>query len=121
MPLFKHILFQFKDYKQQYLKKPSARERPTICPICYTDVTTHFTRHLFRHHPDNEHVTKIKNLPPKGKERLALVSALRKQGYFHLKTEKNVLNPVRTSTKPETLLSAFIALDNIPRNSYTSM
>jgi hypothetical protein len=102
MPLFNHILFQFKDYKQQYLKKSSARERPTICPICYTDVTTHFTRHLFRHHSDNEHVTKIKNLPPKGKERLALVSALRKQGYFHLKTEKNVLNPVRTSTKPET-------------------
>lgn len=31
-----------------------------------------------------------------------MVAALRKQGYFHLKIEKNVLNPIRTSTNPNT-------------------
>lgn len=33
-------------------------------------------------------------------ERLALISALRKQGYFHLSTEKDVVNPVRSSKDP---------------------
>lgn len=42
----------------------------------------------------------LKTLKPKSKERLALVSALRKQGYFHLKTEKNVINPVKSSKNP---------------------
>ncbi|KAI4461702.1 hypothetical protein MML48_5g00002968 [Holotrichia oblita] len=86
----------------QYIKKPSARERPTLCPICFQDVITHFTRHLFRHHGKNENVKTIQKLKPGSKQRLALVAALRKQGYFHLKTEKDILNPVRTSTNPET-------------------
>ncbi|KAI4461252.1 hypothetical protein MML48_5g00016181 [Holotrichia oblita] len=86
----------------QYIKKPSARERPTLCPICFQDVITHFTRHLFRHHEKNENVKTIQKLKPGSKQRLALVAALRKQGYFHLKTEKDILNPVRTSTNPET-------------------
>ncbi|CAG9826831.1 unnamed protein product [Diabrotica balteata] len=86
----------------EYKRKSSARERPTICPICFGDVTTHFTRHLFRHHSNNQQVIQIKNLPPRSIERLSMVSALRKQGYFHLKTEKNLTNPVRTSSNPET-------------------
>ncbi|XP_063931247.1 uncharacterized protein LOC135143317 [Zophobas morio] len=88
-------------HQGEYSKKPSARERPTICPICYRDVPTHFTRHLFRHHDNNEHVIKIKSKPPKCKERLALIAALRKQGYFYLKTEKNISNPVRSSKKTD--------------------
>ncbi|KAK9736426.1 hypothetical protein QE152_g12493 [Popillia japonica] len=39
-----------------YTKTASARERPTICPICFQDVITHFPRHLLRHHKDNEQV-----------------------------------------------------------------
>lgn len=87
----------------QYIKKSSARERPTICTICYQDVITHFTRHLFRHHKDHKDVIKIKNLEPRSKERLALVAALRKQGYFHLYVEKDILNPVRTSNNPKSV------------------
>ncbi|KAL3273372.1 hypothetical protein HHI36_014820 [Cryptolaemus montrouzieri] len=45
-------------------KKNSARERPTICPICFDDVMTHFTRHLFRHHKKNLFVQKILKLSP---------------------------------------------------------
>ncbi|XP_072397442.1 uncharacterized protein [Diabrotica undecimpunctata] len=89
-------------HNYEYKRKSSARERPTICPICFGDVITHFTRHLFRHHSNNQQVIQIKNLPPRSIERLSMVSALRKQGYFHLKTEKNLTNPVRTSSNPET-------------------
>ncbi|KAK4886952.1 hypothetical protein RN001_003223 [Aquatica leii] len=82
---------------QEYIRKPSARERPTICPICFKDVITHFPRHLFRHHKEHKDIILLKNLKPKSKERTALIASLRKQGYFHLKNEKNVLNPVRNS------------------------
>ncbi|KAL3271878.1 hypothetical protein HHI36_022348 [Cryptolaemus montrouzieri] len=77
--------------------KNSARERPTICPICFDDVMTHFTRHLFRHHKKDPCVHKILKLSPKYKERLALVSSMRKQGYLYMRTEKNIENPVRRS------------------------
>lgn len=76
---------------RQYIKSHLAREKSTICSICYDDVITHFTRHLFRYHGDNEQVKLIKKLKPRSKERLALVSVLRKQGYFHLKMEKKHL------------------------------
>lgn len=33
---------------------------------------------------------------------MALIKALRKQGYFHLKVEKNINNPVRNSKNPNT-------------------
>lgn len=82
---------------EQYIKTSAARERPTICPICYQDVVTHFTRHLFRHHPNNKEVQAIQKLKPKSKERLALVASLRKQGYFHLYIEKDIMRPVRSS------------------------
>ncbi|KAF5307701.1 hypothetical protein FQR65_LT18360 [Abscondita terminalis] len=82
---------------QEYIRKPSARERPTICPICFKDVITHFPRHLFRHHKEHKDVILLRSLKPKSKERVALIASLRKQGYFHLKNEKNVLNPVRNS------------------------
>lgn len=84
------------------MKKPSARERPTICPICFKDVITHFTRHLFRHHKNHKEISLILSLKPKCKERLALVSALRKQGDFILKTEKNIEHPVKSSKKANT-------------------
>lgn len=41
----------------------------------------------------------LKTLKPNSKERLALVAALRKQGYFILKTEKNITHPVKSSKK----------------------
>ncbi|KAL3281694.1 hypothetical protein HHI36_004900 [Cryptolaemus montrouzieri] len=59
-------------------KKNSARERPIICPICFDDVMTHFTRHLFRHHTTDPCVQNILKLSPKCKERLALVSSMQK-------------------------------------------
>lgn len=83
----------------EYSKKASARERPTICPICFKDVPTHFTRHLFRHHGDQKEVRLIKSLKPGSKDRLAHVASLRKQGYFILKTEKNITRPVKSSKK----------------------
>ncbi|KAL3281693.1 hypothetical protein HHI36_004899 [Cryptolaemus montrouzieri] len=46
-------------------KKNSARERPIICPICFDDVMTHFTRHLFRHHTTDPCVQNILKLSPK--------------------------------------------------------
>lgn len=85
-----------------YVKKPSARERPIICPICFKDVITHFTRHLFRHHKNHKEVCLLKSLKPRSKERLALVAALRKQGNFILKTEKNIIHPVKSSRKSDT-------------------
>lgn len=85
----------------RYIKSSTARERPTICPICFEDVVTHFTRHLFRHHIDDKQVQTIQKLKPRSKERLALVSTLRKQGYFHLKIEKNIENPVKSSKLPD--------------------
>ncbi|KAJ8945787.1 hypothetical protein NQ314_009056 [Rhamnusium bicolor] len=48
------------DIKNKYVKSSSARERPTLCPICYQDVVTHFPRHLFRHHQDHKDVKLIK-------------------------------------------------------------
>ncbi|XP_060524024.1 uncharacterized protein LOC132700599 isoform X2 [Cylas formicarius] len=90
------------DDNQRYVKKSSARERPTICPICFNDVITHFTRHLLRYHGDHKDVMVIKNLTPRSKERLGMINALRKQGYFHLKVEKNILNPIRSSKLPDT-------------------
>ncbi|KAJ8959478.1 hypothetical protein NQ318_022175 [Aromia moschata] len=86
--------------KRRYIKSASARERPTICPICYDDVITHFTRHLFKRHSDDKQVKLIKSLKPRSTERLGLVSTLRKQGYFHLKIEKDILNPVKPSKLP---------------------
>lgn len=44
----------------------------------------------------------LQSLPARSKQRLAIVKALRKRGYFHLKVEKNILNPVRRSKYPET-------------------
>lgn len=85
-----------------YARKPSARERPTICPICFKDVITHFTRHLFRHHKNHKEVCLLRSLKPKSKERLNLIAALRKQGDFVLKTEKNISHPVKSSRKPDT-------------------
>ncbi|KAF2886893.1 hypothetical protein ILUMI_19281, partial [Ignelater luminosus] len=96
------------DANQHYNKKPCARERPTICPICYQDVITHFTRHLFRLHEKHKDVIKIRSLKPGSKERLSLLATLRKQGYFYLYVEKDVLNPVRTSNNSK---SAYI---NVP-------
>nr|CAI5842778.1 unnamed protein product [Callosobruchus analis] len=83
----------------RYSRKPSARERPTICPICFEDVVTHFTRHLIRKHRNHKEVKILISLKPRSKERLELVSSLRKQGYFLLKTEKNINRPVKTSKK----------------------
>uniref|UniRef100_A0A6P7GWY7 Uncharacterized protein LOC114347491 n=1 Tax=Diabrotica virgifera virgifera TaxID=50390 RepID=A0A6P7GWY7_DIAVI len=87
----------------EYIKSSSARERPTICTICYKDVRTHFGRHLFRHHMDNKEVALIKSLKPRSKERMNMIKSLRKQGYFHLNIEKNILNPVKSSKNPETV------------------
>lgn len=86
----------------EYTKNPSARERPTICPICFKDVITHFTRHLFRHHKNHKEVRMIKMLKPNSKARLALVASLRKQGNFILKTEKGITHPVKSSKKTDT-------------------
>lgn len=36
------------------------------------------------------------------KERLNMISSLRKRGYFHLNLEKNIINPSRNSKDPET-------------------
>ncbi|KAF2903453.1 hypothetical protein ILUMI_02734 [Ignelater luminosus] len=55
------------------------------------------------HHEKHKDVIKIKSLKPGSKERLSLVAALRKQAYFHLYVEKNVLNPVRTSNNPKSV------------------
>ncbi|KAL1516176.1 hypothetical protein ABEB36_000095 [Hypothenemus hampei] len=73
---------------QQYFKKPSAKERPTICPLCFNDVITHFPRHLLRHHKDNPEVQAIFKAKPKSKERSSMINALRKRGYFYLNMEK---------------------------------
>lgn len=62
---------------------------------------THFTRHLLRHHGNHKDVLLLRSLKPRSKERLQLVSSLRKQGYFHLKIEKDILNPVRSSKNPD--------------------
>ncbi|KAL1492522.1 hypothetical protein ABEB36_010763 [Hypothenemus hampei] len=94
--------FKTLDPNHRYLRKPSARERPTICPICYSDVVTHFPRHLERHHNDDPEVQKILNLKPKSKERAAMINALRKRGYFYLNTEKGILHPMRNSTTSST-------------------
>ncbi|KAJ8928005.1 hypothetical protein NQ314_019471 [Rhamnusium bicolor] len=87
-----------RDIKKKYVKSSSARERPTLCQICYQDVVTHFPRHPFRHHQDHMDVKLVKNLKPGSSEHLALISALRK----HLTTEKAVVNPVRSSKDPNT-------------------
>ncbi|KAG5865122.1 hypothetical protein JTB14_007300 [Gonioctena quinquepunctata] len=87
--------------RQRYSKSVSARERPTLCPLCFDDVKTHFSRHLMRHHKNNKEVMLLQTLPPRSKERLAIVAALRKQGYFHLNVEKDILNPVKRSKKPD--------------------
>ncbi|KAJ8941087.1 hypothetical protein NQ314_010492 [Rhamnusium bicolor] len=87
---------------QRYTRKQSARERPTICPICYEDVVTHFPRHLSRHHPKDPEVKRMLSLKPNSKERLEIVSAFRKRGYFILKTEKDISYPVRSSKDSDT-------------------
>ncbi|CAH0558564.1 unnamed protein product [Brassicogethes aeneus] len=43
----------------------------------------------------------IQSLKAGSKQRKCLIQSLRKQGYFYLKTEKNVLHPVRTSNDPD--------------------
>lgn len=73
-----------------------------MCPFSFDDAVTHYPRHLLIHHKDREEVKKIEELNPKSKERLALVASFRKQGYFHLKIEKNIKNPVRNSKNPNT-------------------
>lgn len=95
--LFPIIFILFLQENYQHINKSSARERRTICRICFKDVVTHFTRHLFRHHENNKEVILIKSLKPRSKKRLALLASLRKRGYFLLKNEKGVLNPVRSS------------------------
>ncbi|KAL1488673.1 hypothetical protein ABEB36_014473 [Hypothenemus hampei] len=90
------------DANEQYMKKPSARERQTLCPICYNNITTHFSRHLFRHYPNDAEVKNIVNLKLKSKERKDKIKMLRKRGYFCLNVEKNILNPVRKSMNPNT-------------------
>ena len=69
----------------------------TICPICFKEIENHFVRHLTRHHSDDAQVKTLNALKPKSKDRLALVAALRKQGYFHIKTQHNVSVPVKSS------------------------
>ncbi|KAL1509927.1 hypothetical protein ABEB36_004591 [Hypothenemus hampei] len=96
------LLFPKFNTNQHYSRKPSARERPTLCPFCYNDITTHFTRHLLRHHKENSEVQMITNLKPGSKERSTLIQVLRKRGYFNLHVEKNILNPVRKSKNPST-------------------
>ncbi|KAB0805127.1 hypothetical protein PPYR_02097 [Photinus pyralis] len=85
------------DKENRYVKSAPTQERATLCPICYKDVDTHFSRHLLRHHKDHQQVQLMAKLKPKSKERRSIVTALRKQGYFHLKTEKDKLNPVKSS------------------------
>ena len=69
----------------------------TICPICFKEIENHFVRHLTRHHSDDAQVKTLNALKPKSKDRLPLVAALRKQGYFHIKTQHNVSVPVKSS------------------------
>lgn len=63
---------------------------------------THFVRHLTRHHKDDREVMLFQSLPARSKQRMGIVAALRKRGYFHMNVEKNILNPVRRSKNPET-------------------
>ncbi|KAJ8911356.1 hypothetical protein NQ315_011649 [Exocentrus adspersus] len=74
----------------------TTKERETICPICFQEVTTHFPRHLLRHHGNSKQVKLLNSLKPRSKERLDMIAALRKQGYFYMKTEKGILKPVRS-------------------------
>nr|CAI5846630.1 unnamed protein product [Callosobruchus analis] len=103
-------------------EKPSARERPTICPICFEDVVTHFTRHLIRKHRNHKEVKILISLKPRSKERLELVSSLRKQGYFLLKTEKILIARLKHRRKwMQNTLFVVTVWDNIKENCYTNM
>ncbi|KAG5864768.1 hypothetical protein JTB14_035747 [Gonioctena quinquepunctata] len=67
------------------MKKEAAGERPTISPICYEDVPTHFPSHLFRRHKDNKEVIAIQSLEQRSKERLALVDERKRNEIKDLK------------------------------------
>lgn len=100
-----NAFISFQNRKATYIStctEKKHKERSTICPFCYQEVNTHFTRHLLRHHKENKEVCLLSSMKPNSKERLALIAALRKQGYFYLKTEKNILRPVKTAGDPNT-------------------
>lgn len=70
-----------------------------MCPFCYVDISHHFPRHLERNHKDEVIVRKMMSLNPKTKteaaERQNIISTLRKQAYFTMKSEHDTFNPVK--------------------------
>ncbi|KAG5865299.1 hypothetical protein JTB14_013795 [Gonioctena quinquepunctata] len=79
----------------------ARKRRTTFCPLCLRKVA-HFARHLTRLHKDNKEVRSILSLEKLSKERLFLLTALRKRGNFLLKTTENISVPVKMSRNPKT-------------------
>lgn len=77
-------------------RRSGVWDRSNRCVFCDKD-QTHFARHIFRKHGNQESVRQIQNLPKNDKQRKVMLNQLRKEGNLAL-LDDGVIRPVQRAS-----------------------